>query len=65
MDLGAEHGIVTKAGAWFTYNGEQLGQGKENARLALCEQPDLASEIEAKVRAALGMADSAGSSLDG
>ena len=46
VDLGTEHGIISKAGAYYSYNGEQLGQGKENARLALCEQPDLATEIE-------------------
>ena len=65
VDLGTEHGILRKAGAFYSYNGEQLGQGRENARLALCEQPDLATEIEAKVRAALGMADSAAPPHDG
>jgi recombination protein RecA len=55
VDLGTECEIITKTGAWYTYNGERLGQGREKARLALCEQPDLAAEIEAKVRAALGV----------
>jgi recombination protein RecA len=50
VDLGVARGVIRKSGAWYLYNGEQLGQGKEKARLALCEQPDLADEIEQAVR---------------
>src|SRR5690625_7083677 len=49
IDLGAEHGAVRKSGAWFTYEGDQLGQGKENARQLLKDNPDLALEIEEKI----------------
>ena len=45
-----EIGVVKKSGAWFTYEGDQLGQGKENARAFLIDNPDLANEIEAKIR---------------
>jgi recombination protein RecA len=51
IDLGVEAGIVKKSGAWFTYEGDQLGQGKENARAFLIDNPDLANEIEKKIRA--------------
>jgi recombination protein RecA len=51
IDLGVEAGIVKKSGAWFTYEGDQLGQGKENARAFLIDNPDLANEIETKIRA--------------
>ena len=50
IDLGVEAGIVQKTGAWFSYNGEKLGQGKENAKLLLKEHPELKEEIEKKVR---------------
>lgn len=55
IDLGVENGIVRKSGAWFTYDGDQLGQGKENARRFLKDNPDLAIEIEDKILAALGV----------
>jgi recombination protein RecA len=51
IDLGVDSGIVKKSGAWFTYEGDQLGQGKENARAFLIDNPDLANEIEKKIRA--------------
>ncbi len=51
IDLGVDVGIVKKAGAWYTYEADQLGQGKENARAFLIDNPDLANEIEAKIRA--------------
>jgi recombination protein RecA len=51
IDLGVEAGIVKKSGAWFTYEGDQLGQGKENARAFLIDNPDLANEIEKQIRA--------------
>jgi recombination protein RecA len=50
-----EQGIVRKAGAWYTYEGDQLGQGKENARTFLKENPDLANEIEKKIKEKLGI----------
>ena len=53
IDMGVENGIVKKSGSWFTYEGDQLGQGKEKARLFLKENPDLANEIEDKIFQAL------------
>ncbi|HWG75899.1 MAG TPA: recombinase RecA [Steroidobacteraceae bacterium] len=53
IDLGAANGIVDKAGAWYSYNGERIGQGKDNTRLYLQTHPDVAADIEEKVRAKL------------
>jgi recombination protein RecA len=55
IDLGVEQGIVRKSGAWYTYEGDQLGQGKENARNFLRGNPDLANEIEKKIKEKLGI----------
>ena len=55
IDMGVEHGLVKKSGAWYTYGGDQLGQGKENARAFLRDNPDLANDIEAKLLAMLGV----------
>jgi recombination protein RecA len=55
IDLGVEQGIVRKAGAWYTYEGDQLGQGKENARNFLQDNPDLANEIEKRIKEKLGV----------
>jgi recombination protein RecA len=55
IDMGVEHGFVRKAGAWYTYEGDQLGQGKENARNFLKDNPDLANEIEKKIKEKLGV----------
>jgi recombination protein RecA len=55
LDFGVEHEIVKKSGAWYTYEGEQLGQGKENSRTYLIEKPELANEIEKKIKAKLGV----------
>ncbi|MFP4150351.1 MAG: recombinase RecA [Nitriliruptoraceae bacterium] len=55
IDVGVEEGIIRKAGAWYTYDGEQLGQGKEKARLFLRENADIALEIEKKVKDKLGV----------
>jgi recombination protein RecA len=55
IDLGVEQGIVRKSGAWYTYDGEQLGQGKENARNFLRENGDLANEIEKRIKEKLGV----------
>ncbi|MGE0159381.1 MAG: recombinase RecA [Gemmatimonadales bacterium] len=56
VDLGVEHRILDKSGSWFSYGDMRLGQGKENTRAFLGENPDIAAEVEAKVRAALGAA---------
>lgn len=50
LDLGVESGIITKSGTWFTYGDIRLGQGRENARTFLEEHPDIADEIEARIR---------------
>ncbi|MCW2545899.1 MAG: recA protein [Mycobacterium sp.] len=55
IDMGVEHGFVRKAGAWYTYEGEQLGQGKENARGFLRDNPVLGNEIEKKIKEKLGI----------
>jgi recombination protein RecA len=55
IDLGVEQSIVRKSGAWYTYEGDQLGQGKENARNFLRSNPDLANEIEKKIKEKLGV----------
>jgi recombination protein RecA len=55
IDLGVEQGIVRKSGAWYTYEGDQLGQGKENARNFLRDNPDTANEIEKKIKEKLGV----------
>src|SRR6186713_2955916 len=55
IDLGVEHGFVKKSGAWYTYEGDQLGQGKENARSFLRDNPDLADEIEKRIKEKLGV----------
>jgi recombination protein RecA len=55
IDLGVEQNIVRKAGAWYTYEGDQLGQGKENARNFLRDNPDIANEIEKKIKEKLGV----------
>lgn len=55
IDFGVEHEFVKKSGAWYTYDGEQLGQGKENARRFLREHPETADEIEQRILAKLGV----------
>ncbi|MEQ1668222.1 MAG: DNA recombination/repair protein RecA, partial [Sulfuriferula sp.] len=55
IELGVLHKIVDKAGAWYAYNGEKIGQGKDNAREYLREHKEIAHEIENKVRAAIGI----------
>lgn len=68
IDLGVEHNLVDKAGSWYSYNGDRIGQGKDNARVYLSEHPETAAEIEAKIRAILlpdmNDADDAGSQVD-
>ncbi|MBZ5740394.1 recombinase RecA [Nocardioides mangrovi] len=55
IDVGVEAGLIRKAGAWYTYEGDQLGQGKENSRKFLKDNPDLANEIEKKILEKLGV----------
>jgi recombination protein RecA len=55
IDMGVEHGFVRKSGAWYTYEGDQLGQGKENARSFLRDNPDLAIELDKKIKEKLGI----------
>ena len=55
IDMGVDNGIVRKSGAWYTYEGDQLGQGKENSRNFLKDNPDLADEIEKKIKEKLGI----------
>ncbi len=55
IELGVKHGIVEKSGAWYAYNKDKIGQGKDNARDYLKEHPELAIEIEARVREAVGV----------
>ncbi|MFI9006292.1 recombinase RecA [Actinosynnema sp. NPDC053489] len=60
IDMGVDQGILRKSGAWYTYEGDQLGQGKENARKFLRENPDVANEIEKRIKDKLGI----GATLD-
>ncbi|HEU0286543.1 MAG TPA: hypothetical protein VFR22_05830 [Nocardioidaceae bacterium] len=55
IDVGVDVGLVRKAGAWYTYEGDQLGQGKENARGFLRDNPDLADELEKRIKEKLGV----------
>jgi recombination protein RecA len=55
LDVGVDVGLIKKSGAWFTYDGDQLGQGRENARNFLRDNPELAREIEEKIKAQLGV----------
>ena len=64
IDMGVENGIVKKSGSWFTYEGDQLGQGKEKARLLLKETPELADEIERKILGKLGVGPEAANAAD-
>ena len=58
VDVGVEQGIVKKSGAWYTYEGEQLGQGRENAKQFLTANPEIMVEIDGRIRTQLGMGDS-------
>ncbi|MEQ3554020.1 recombinase RecA [Pseudonocardia nematodicida] len=55
IDVGVEQGIIRKSGAWYTYEGDQMGQGKENARKFLKENPDVAAEVEKRIKEKLGV----------
>ncbi|KAA1036988.1 recombinase RecA [Macrococcus equipercicus] len=55
IDLGAEHEIIQKSGAWYSYNGERMGQGKENVKMYLKENPEILKEIDTKIRQEIGI----------
>ncbi|TDM11865.1 recombinase RecA [Macrococcus lamae] len=55
VDLGAEHEIIQKSGAWYSYNGERMGQGKENVKMYLKENPEILKEIDTKIRQEIGI----------
>ncbi|MFC3532851.1 recombinase RecA [Vogesella facilis] len=55
VELGVEHGFIEKSGAWYSYNGQKIGQGKDNTRLWLKDNPSIAQEIERKIREAVGV----------
>lgn len=59
IDMGVEHGFVRKSGSWYTYEGDQLGQGKENSRKFLRDNPELANEIERRLKEKLGIIEGA------
>lgn len=58
LDLGVKENIIVKSGAWFSYNGEKIGQGRENSKIFLQDNPEIALEVENKVRASAGLIDS-------
>jgi recombination protein RecA len=57
LDLAASIDVVNKSGAWYAYNGDKIGQGRENTKLYLAAHPEILEEIEAKVRAHYGLDD--------
>jgi recombination protein RecA len=59
LDVGVDLGLVKKSGAWYTYEGEQLGQGRENAKTFLAENPEIMVEISERIRQAVGIGDKA------
>jgi recombination protein RecA len=56
LDIGVETGIVEKSGAWYSFNGERIGQGRENVKSFLKDNPDLNTVLEQRVREAVGLA---------
>jgi recombination protein RecA len=65
IDVGVEQNIIRKSGAWYTYDGDQLGQGKEKAREFLKDNPDVAAEIEKKILEKLGVGQTTGDAAGG
>jgi recombination protein RecA len=55
LDMGVEHGFIEKSGAWYSYNGDRIGQGRDNSREYLRENPALADEIHNKIREKVGI----------
>ncbi len=64
VDLAAEHDIVRKSGAWFSYGEQRIGQGRENAKSFMKENADIADEVERKVRETLGLVKPSKSDTD-
>ncbi|HET7632854.1 MAG TPA: recombinase RecA [Gemmatimonadaceae bacterium] len=64
VDIGAESGIIEKSGAWYSYKGQKIGQGRENAKLYLKDNPAMMAEVETKVKEVLGVAGGTGPELD-
>ena len=58
LDLGVTHNIISKSGTWFSYNETRIGQGRENSKKFLLENPEMATEIEKQLRETLGLTDS-------
>jgi recombination protein RecA len=65
LDMAVDLGVVTKSGAWFTYEGEQLGQGRENSKSFLTENPEVMVEISDKVMIACGLKADPNATVDG
>jgi len=63
LDLGVESNLIEKSGTWYSYNGERLGQGRENAKNFLRDHPELISDIEGKIRQACNLKPVAGAAL--
>jgi recombination protein RecA len=57
LDVAVEHGVVRKSGAWFTFDEDQLGQGRENSKRFLRENPEVAMQLQAKVYELVGLGD--------
>ena len=64
LDLGGRAGVVEKSGSWFSYDGQRIGQGRENAKAYLKEHPEVAAAIEAAIRAQAGLAADPGPGID-
>ena len=64
LDIGVDLGLVKKSGAWYTYDGEQLGQGRENAKQFLLDHPEIMVEISERIRSQLGITGSADGNAD-
>jgi recombination protein RecA len=64
VDLASEAGIIQKSGAWYSYGDQRIGQGRENAKLFLKDNPALMAEVEAKVKESLGIGATAGELVD-
>ena len=65
IELGVEHNFIDKSGAWYSYGKERIGQGKDNTREYLRDHPDMAQEIEGKIRAAIGVGGGAAGTAGG
>jgi recombination protein RecA len=59
LDLGAANSVVEKSGSWFSFHGERIGQGRENARIFLIEHPEMAAKLDSELRAVLGLTNAA------